>query len=138
MKTNWVFLIVLVGIAASNILAFDKTYELTKTEFDDLTVLANGITLNNFSIAEESAFLAQGTHKVSISFSVRNKTTDSKAFTTMIVGMSNSTIIWALDASPMMYMVSGNTTEECTGSAYVTQGTVAKTTKIWIRIVGDF
>lgn len=118
--------------------AFDKVYDLTLEQFEDLQVSERGVTLNNFTLGEKTSFMAKGTAKVQVSFSARNRNDDSRVLTVMIVGMSDNSILWAVDAGPMMAMVSANKVKECNGSAYVSPGTVKKTTRVWVRIVGDF
>lgn len=125
-------------LAASAASAFDKTFNLTREQFENLQISEAGVVLNNFSLAENDSFMAKGTSKVQVSFSVRNRNQDVRALTVMIVGMSDNDLLWALDAAPMMAMVAGNKTEECNGSAYVPPGTVNQTTAFWIRVVGDF
>jgi len=133
-----VLMIVGVLLAASVASAFDKTYDLTLEEFENLQISEGGVTLNNFSLAEGRAFMAQGAAKVEVSFSVRNRNDDTRAFTVMLVGMSAKSILWAVDAAPMMSLVSANKTDECNGDAYVSPGTVKQTTRIWMRVVGNF
>lgn len=124
-------------LAASIANAYDKIFNLSLSEFDNFQISEGGVTLNNFSLAENNAFMARGSSKVQVSFSIRNRNADTRAVTVMIVGMSGSTILWAVDAGPSMSMVSANKTEECNGSAYVSAGTVGQTTRIWLRVVGN-
>ena len=114
-----VVMIVGVLLAASVANAFDKIYDLTLEEFENLQISEGGVNLNNFSLAENNAFMAKGAAKVQVSFSIRNRNNDTRAVTVMLVGMSANSILWAVDAAPMMSMVSANKTEECNGSAYV-------------------
>ena len=132
-----VVMIVGVLLAASVANAFDKIYDLTLEEFENLQISEGGVNLNNFSLAENNAFMAKGAAKVQVSFSIRNRNNDTRAVTVMLVGMSANSILWAVDAAPMMSMVSANKTEECNGSAYVPPGTVKQTTRIWLRVVGN-
>lgn len=118
--------------------AFDKTYIVSISEFEDLQISKNGVTVNNFSIAEKKAFLVKNAVNVEVSFSVRNKNDQNKAVNVMIVGMSDGEILWALDAAPGMSMISGNKTDHAVANSYVSPGTVKQTDKIWIRVVGDF
>jgi hypothetical protein len=118
--------------------AADYVHELTRQEFEELQVSERGITLNNFTLGEETSFMAKGVAKVRVSFSVRNRNNDTRKLTVMIVGMSDNDILWAVDAGPMMAMVSANKVEECNGTAYVPPGTVKQTKRIWMRIVGEF
>ena len=129
---------VLLLFSLSNVKAYDKVYELSLSELETLQVSENKVILNNFCIAEDNAFMAKGTSKVVVTFSVANRTDTVKHFTAMIVGLENNIIIWCVDAEPSFSSVSENKTEECSGSAYVPPGTLKKTTKIWLRVVGNF
>jgi len=118
--------------------AFDRVYDLSLDEFEDLQISEGGITLNNFSLAEDSSFMSENYAEVQVSFSIRNRNADTRIVTAMIVGRTANSIIWAVDASPLLSRVSANKTEVCTGSSYVSPGTVKPTTRIWLRVVGNF
>ena len=120
-----------------NLSAFDKVYEDTLDDFEDLIVKENGVKINNFSFAEKKAYLASGLVNIEVSFSVQNKNDASKHFTVMIVGKNGTNILWAISAEPMMTTVMANQTETVKGSAYVSPGILKKTKSIWLRIVGD-
>ena len=120
-----------------NLSAFDKVYEDTLDDFEDLIVKENGVKINNFSFAEKDAFLTSGLLKIEVSFSLQNKNDSSKHFTAMIVGRNGTNILWAISAEPMMSTVKANQTETVKGSAYVSPGTLKRTKSIWLRIVGD-
>jgi len=126
---------VLLAFSAS---AFDETYVVSVSEFEDLQISKNGVTVNNFSIAEKKAFLVKDAVNVEVSFSVRNKNDHQKAINVMIVGMSDDKILWALEAAPGMSMISGKKTEHAVANSYVSAGTVKQTNKIWMRVVGNF
>lgn len=118
--------------------AYDKVHELTISQLETFQISQNKVTLNNFNLSEDDAFMAKGTCKVVVTFSVVNRNDVSKHFTAMFVGFENDSIAWSVDAEPSFASVSENKTEECRGSAYVPPGTLSKTTKIWLRVVGDF
>jgi hypothetical protein len=118
--------------------AFDETYVVSVNEFEDLQISKNGVTVNNFSIAEKNAFLVEDAVNVEVSFSVRNKNDQPKGINVMLVGMSDDKILWALEAAPGMSMISGKKTDDAVANSYVSPGTVKQTNKIWMRVVGDF
>jgi len=124
-------------LLASHALAFDKTYESSLADMEDLVIKSNGVKLNNFTFGEEKAFLARGLSNIKVSFSARNKNAESKHFSTMFVGKSGETTLWAISAEPSFSSISGNETETISADAYITPATLKKTKTVWIRVVGD-
>ena len=118
--------------------AFDKTYVLTVDEFESLQINQGGITINNFALGEKKSFMSKGLSNVNVSFSVRNKNSKPNVLNLMMVGMSDNEVIWALDAAPLMSIISENTTDKAESNSYISPGDVKKTKKIWMRVVGDF
>lgn len=118
--------------------AFDKTETLTQEALDTYQVSSGGVTLNNFVIKEENAMLAKGLRNLKVSYAARNKNADSKAVVIMLVGLAGDEILWSFNVNPAFYTLSENDNETCEGEIFVPPGTLKRTTKIWIRIVGDF
>jgi hypothetical protein len=131
-------MLVLALIVSVNTYAFDKTYNLTIKEFEELQITSNGVTINNFSLGEKRAFLSPKLRNVDVSFSIRNRNEKHHVLNVMVVGMQGNEIIWALDVAPLMSIIDGNKTENATSDSYVPPGTVNKTERVWVRIVGDF
>lgn len=132
-----ILVIMILFLGASGAYAFDKEATVTMSQFEDFEIKTDGVKLNNFSIKEGNAFLAPGMQNISVSFSARNKLDVSKHFSVMMVGVAEGKVLWALDLEPMMSTISAKRTESISGSSYVPPGTLKKTTKIWIRVVGD-
>jgi hypothetical protein len=131
-------MLVLGLIVSVNAYAFDKTYNLTIKEFEELQITSNGVTINNFSLGEKSALLSPSLRNVDVSFSIRNRNDKPHVINVMVVGMQANEIIWALDVAPLMSMISEKKTENATSDSYVSPGTVNKTERVWVRIVGNF
>jgi len=124
-------------LLTSHALAFDKTYESSLADMEDLVIKSSGVKLNNFTFGEKEAFLARGLSNIKVSFSARNKNTESKHFSAMFVGKSGDTVLWAISAEPSFSSISGNETETVTGDAYISPRTLKKTKSVWVRVVGD-
>jgi hypothetical protein len=118
--------------------AFDKTFILTVEEFENLQINQGGVTINNFALGEKKAYMGKGLANVSVSFSVRNKNAKPNVVNVMLVGMTDKEVIWALDAAPLMSIISENKTDKAESDSYISPGDVKKTKKIWMRVVGDF
>ena len=131
-----ILMALLLGFSTAN--AFDQSYVIPIEEFENLQITEKGITFNNFSLSEDRAFLAQNIAKVEISFSIRNRNTDAIPITVMFAGIGDGRILWAINTEPMMAIVSPTSTETLEDSSYIPFGTVKKTEKIWMRVVGDF
>ena len=130
---------IMIGIFfTNNAYAFDKTYEGTVQDLENLVIEENGIKINNFSFAEKEAFMAKGLANIVVSFSARNKNEVSKHFSAMIVGKSGESILWAVSAEPMMSTISANKTEAVKNDAYITPRVLDETKQVWLRITGDF
>jgi hypothetical protein len=130
-----VIMILFLGVSVAY--GYDKEWIVTMDQFEDFEIKTDGVKLNNFSIKESAAFLAPGMLNINVSFSARNKLDASKHFSVMMVGVAKGKVLWALDLEPMMSTISAKKTESINGSSYVPPGTLEKTTKIWIRVVGD-
>jgi hypothetical protein len=132
-----VVILLMSAIWYTNAFAFDKTFNVSVDEIDDLVINQNGVKLNNFMLAEKQAFLADELVNINVSFSARNKNNYATHFSAMLVGLSEKDILWCLSVEPMMSTLSEKATETVEGSVYITPGLLSKTKKIWIRIVGD-
>lgn len=132
-----VVVLLISAIWYTNAFAFDKTFNVSVDEIEDLVINQNGVKLNNFMLAEKQAFLADGLVNINVSFSARNKNNYATHFSAMLVGLSEKDILWCLSVEPMMSTLSEKATETVEGSVYITPGLLSKTKKIWIRIVGD-
>ena len=82
--------------------------------------------------------MGKGLANVSVSFSIKNKNSKPNVLNIMLVGMGDKDIIWAVDAAPLMSIISENKTDNATSNSYVLPGDVKKTKRIWMRVVGDF
>ena len=122
---------------ASNVLAFDKIYENSMVDMEDLIIKENGVKINNFSFAEQDAFMVTGLVNVVVSFSAKNNNEVPKHFSAMIVGKSGDNILWAVSAEPMMSTLSPKSTDTINGSSYISPNGLKQTDSIWLRIVGD-
>jgi hypothetical protein len=134
---NIIVTLLMFAIWHTNAFAFDKTFNVSVEELEDLVINQNGVKLNNFMLAEKQAFLADGLVNINVSFSARNKNNYATHFSAMLVGLSENDILWCLSVEPMMSTLSEKATETVEGSVYITPGLLSKTKKIWVRIVGD-
>ena len=136
------FLLILCGLLLflfiPQAFAFDQTYVVTKDEFEDLIIKSGSVTINNFSIDEKSAWSGKGLTNIAISFSAKNKAESSKHFSVMLAGVGEKAILWAVGVEPSFSIISGKKTEALSESLYITPGTIQKTKKIWVKVVGDF
>jgi len=123
----------------TTVFAIDQSDTVTRTQFEDLTIQSGGVNINNFSMREDTSFWDRNMRVMRISFSARNRNAASKNFGISIVGLDASgNPIWAMNLEPMMGSISGNRTEEISGSAFVPQGTLNRTQRIWYRVIGNF
>lgn len=135
---NLLLLLSLMTVFPAAAFSMDKTYMLTVQQFEDFAIESNGVKLNNFSIAEKSAFLTNAMSNIEVSFSARNKGDTARHFAVMLVGLDEKQILWSLALEPLMSTLAEKTTDNVEGSIYVSPGTMRKTTKIWVRAIGDF
>lgn len=131
-------LIILFLFFKSMVYAIDKTYVLSVSQFEDLVIEGNGVRLNNFSIAEKKAWLTDDMTNIEISFSARNRTNANRSFAVMVVGMDEKNILWGVALEPMMSLIAENSITQIEKSVYIAPGTLRKTTKLWIRVIGNF
>ena len=126
-------------LTLSTAFAIDKTQTLTKSQFEEFSVQSNGVTLNNFGIAQKKAWLSDEMTNIEVSFSARNKTNSPRHFVVMLVGTDVSgKILWSLALEPLMSTLAESTTTTVEKSIYCVPGTLDITNKIWVRVVGDF
>lgn len=138
MKIYKLMMVLAISIIFSNsVFAFDRIYEKSIIDMEDLSIKENGIKINNFSFSEENAFMARGLSNIVVSFSAKNYNEVSKHFSVMIVGKSEHNILWAVSAEPMMSTISAKKTETIQGDSYISPGSLEKTSSIWLRIVGN-
>jgi hypothetical protein len=126
------------GLFALPLSAFDKAQQVSLDDIDSFQISLNGVTLSNFLIKEEKALLPNGLHNLKVSYAARNTNDDTKALVVMLVGKQEDEILWALNVNPMFFLLASKGNETCEGDIYVPPGDLKKTTKIWIRVVGDF
>jgi len=108
-------------------------------DLEDFSIKHNGVKMNNFTLSEKSSWTTKSMVNLGVSFSVKNKNTDSKHFSLIIVGLNKKNkIIWALNAEPMMGILSGKKTDSISNDTLVMPGTLAETTKVFVKITGDF
>ena len=134
---------VLAFFMCSQALAVNSTEEfgITPEELEDLVVKGDDglLKLNNFSITEKPAFMAQGLNNIKASFSARNKGEKSYHFSVMMTGLNKEgAIIWSLAMEPMMGTLTKANTEQVSSDAYAPPGLAAATKTVWIRITGNF
>jgi len=100
-------------------------------------IKASDFAINNLSFREKGALMG-GLRVLEFSFSIVNRRQKSMRIDAQIAGFdSNDKLTFALKAGPMMDTVSEGKTESATGSAYVTGGELARTSKVCTRFVGD-
>ena len=133
-----VSVVVLSLLVSVNAFAFDKVYNSTLADVEDLVVKSNGVKLNNFAIVEaRGGLFSGGLTKMKVSFSARNKGTESKHVSAMIVGKSGSEILWAVTAEPSFSLLSAGDSSTVDGEAFISRGTLNRTKTVWVRVVGD-
>ena len=133
------YTIVLVMLASINLVAYEyNSGFISKSELEDLSIKSHGVKINNFSLSETRAWMAKGLVNIKISFSARNKNQTSKHFSAMFVGLDkDNSVLWALNAEPMMATLSKQKTESIESDTYVQPGTLNKTVKVMTIIHGD-
>lgn len=135
---NLLLLLSFMTVIPAAAFSMDKTYILTVQQLEDFAIESNGVRLNNFSISEKRAFMTNAMSNIEVSFSARNRGETSRHFAVMLVGMDEKGILWSLSLEPLMSTLAEKATENVEGSIYVFPGTLRKTTKIWVRAIGDF
>lgn len=120
--------------------AFDKSYLLSRQEVEDLQITAEGIELNNVVIAEKPSLFQKGLFNLEVNLAVLNRGEKPRNLTVMLAGLGSKEEggLWAISAAPPFYTVALGTTAPIHGSVYVTAGTLAKTQRFWVRVVGNF
>jgi uncharacterized membrane protein len=121
-----------------NLLAFEKIYNVSPNETDDVVFKENGIIVNNFSFSETKSFMADDLSNISVSLSAKNSTEKSVKLSIMTIGFSSGVPLWSISAEPMMSILSANRTDTIKEDVYITPGTLKKTDKIWIKITGSY
>ena len=119
--------------------AFDQSYTVDEAGADEFAINQGGIRINNLSLTEKPALFKKGLFNFEVSLSARNTGAEPKNLTVMLAGKGpKGKILWAVTVAPPFYTVAKGTTATMKGSAYVTEGTLAKTKKVWLRVVGNF
>ena len=130
-----IFLMLVPSIAS----AIDTTHTLTKAQFRLMTIQRNGITLNEFTIAEKKALLSEKMTNIEVAFSARNETDSHRHFAFMLAGLDKSgRILWSMALEPLMSVLSKHKIENVQKSVYCPPRALIRTRKIWWRIIGDF
>ena len=124
--------------AVSSAFAIDQSNTITRAQFEDLIIQSGGVNINNFSIREDTSFMDRNLRVIRVSFSARNRNEAARNFGISLVGLDASgNLIWSMNLEPLLGSISGNRTEQVSGSAFVPQGTLNRTQRIWYRIVGN-
>ena len=126
-------------LITSAVFAIDESQMLARSQFEDIVIQRGGVNVNNFSIKEDSSWLARDLPVLRVSCSARNRNGTSKHFSIMLVGFDGSgNILWSIAIEPMLGTISENSTQDVSDSAFCSAGTLSRTQKIWYRIIGDF
>lgn len=126
-------------LLSSSAFAFEYSFKGSLSELEDLVINKNGVRLNNFSIGESKSYSSTSLSKLDLSFSARNKNTDSRHFVFMATGLdSKGRHLWSVSAEPLFSTISENKTETVSADPFIVTGTLKKTAKVWVKVVGDF
>jgi hypothetical protein len=132
--TGLFFLILLTSPIARSI---DKTEMLTPEQFQNYKLDCNGVTFETFTIAEKRALLTDSLAKIAVTFSAKNTLAEERHFSVMLVGSSEDGILWSMNMNPLMSTLNANATYLVSETTYISPGTLKKTTKLWMRVIGD-
>jgi hypothetical protein len=139
MKKISCFFVVLLFLLAASMFGIDESRTVTRAEFEEIAIQKGGVNVNNFSINEDTSWLARDLRVIRVSCSARNRNAASKNFAIMLAGFDGSgNVLWTMAIEPLMGMISENKTADVSGDVFCTAGTLRQTQKIWYRIIGDF
>lgn len=120
-------------------LAFDKTVVVDQAGAEELQISENGVRINNLSLSETPALFKKGLFNLQVDLSARNSGDQPRNLTVMLAGLgAKGEVLWALTVAPPFYTVAPGNTATMKGSAYVTEGTLGQTKKVWLRVVGNY
>jgi hypothetical protein len=97
------------------------------------------VRVNNFTISEEKSWVAKNSLVLNLSASGSNRTEKNIYLTMEAVGYDKTdSVIFAVTAHPSFSTITAGKTEEIRGDIYVAPGTLTRTSRICLRVSGEF
>ena len=125
----------------SSVYAMAETKTTTVSDLETLVYETEEIKFNNFTITEGNNMFTdpEGYNHIKVQVSGRNKKSTSYYVQLQIVGFgTNGKVLWAMKAAPTMGILSENSLEQLSGTAWVRPETLQNTEKLLIIFAGDF
>jgi hypothetical protein len=108
-------------------------------QIDNLEINTGKVRINDFTIAEENALFAKSAVVLNLSASGANRSEKSIHLSVEAVGYDETdSLTFAVTAQPSFGSVSAGKTEQIGGNIYVSPGTLKNTSKVCLRVNGEF
>lgn len=141
---------ILLSILSSTVILWPVTGHATPLKFGEFSCVPSldevfafqldqgKFRLNNVTLSEDKSWLAKNVIVLNVSASGSNRSEKNAYISVEVVGFdTTNSLVFAVDAEPMMSIIGPNKTEEIKGDIYASPGTLKKAKKICLRVNGE-